>query len=113
MDGQRETILLPLKENLQKKKFPYRSNVWFDSLHRSIQRHRESFVNPMISNSFPTVDEENENEIRDDNQGYNAIYKNSVKTVKLFNFTKNFAYRTTTMSPPSMKMAHSKNDTIH
>ena len=66
---QREAILLPLKENLQKKKnFPYRSNVWFDSLHRSIQRHRESFVNPMISNSFPTVDEENENEIRDDNQ---------------------------------------------
>ena len=51
-----------------KKNFPYRSNVWFDSLHRSIQRHRESFVNPMISNSFPTVDEENENEIRDDNQ---------------------------------------------
>ena len=65
---QREAILLPLKENLQKKIFPYRSNVWFDSLHRSIQRHRESFVNPMISNSFPTVDEENENEIRDDNQ---------------------------------------------
>ena len=52
----------------KKKIFPYRSNVWFDSLHRSIQRHRESFVNPMISNSFPTVDEENENEIRDDNQ---------------------------------------------
>ena len=63
-----QAILLPLKENLQKKNFPYRSNVWFDSLHRSIQRHRESFVNPMISNSFPTVDEENENEIRDDNQ---------------------------------------------
>ena len=53
---------------IYKKKIPYRSNVWFDSLHRSIQRHRESFVNPMISNSFPTVDEENENEIRDDNQ---------------------------------------------
>ena len=65
---QREEILLSLKENLQKKIFPYRSNVWFDSLHRSIQRHRESFVNPMISNSFPTVDEENENEIRDDTQ---------------------------------------------
>ena len=58
----------PSRKIYKKKKFPYRSNVWFDSLHRSIQRHRESFVNPMISNSFPTVDEENENEIRDDNQ---------------------------------------------
>ena len=58
----------PSRKIYKKKIFPYRSNVWFDSLHRSIQRHRESFVNPMISNSFPTVDEENENEIRDDNQ---------------------------------------------
>ena len=82
---QREAILLPLKENLQKKKFPYRSNVWFDSLHRSIQRHRESFVNPMISNSFPTVDEENENEIRDDNQvlqcDLQKFHKNSTKII--------------------------------
>ena len=60
--------LITPQGKFKKKNFPYRSNVWFDSLHRSIQRHRESFVNPMISNSFPTVDEENENEIRDDNQ---------------------------------------------
>ena len=68
----------------KKKKFPYRSNVWFDSLHRSIQRHRESFVNPMISNSFPTVDEENENEIRDDNQvqcDLQKFRKNSTKII--------------------------------
>ena len=68
-----------------KKIFPYRSNVWFDSLHRSIQRHRESFVNPMISNSFPTVDEENENEIRDDNQvlqcDLQKFHKNSTKII--------------------------------
>ena len=61
-------LITPQGKFTKKKNFPYRSNVWFDSLHRSIQRHRESFVNPMISNSFPTVDEENENEIRDDNQ---------------------------------------------
>ena len=40
-----------------------RSNVWFDSLHRSIQRHHDSFINPMIA-SFPTVDEEDEEDIK-------------------------------------------------
>ena len=75
----------PSRKIYKKKNFPYRSNVWFDSLHRSIQRHRESFVNPMISNSFPTVDEENENEIRDDNQvqcdDLQKFRKNSTKII--------------------------------
>ena len=38
----------------------------------------------MISNSFPTVDEENENEIRDDNQVQCDLQKFRVKRVKLF-----------------------------
>lgn len=40
-----------------------RSNVWFDSLQKSIQRH-DAFINPMIS-LFPNTAAEEEEEIQD------------------------------------------------